>query len=81
MKFVQDDEIVELTTHHPPASDEVIAAHEAVRTTVRELMLMLNDLLGECPQKTHLLRQQLPQVMMTANQIIAVRGLRSEGDK
>lgn len=77
-RYVESAEIDALTAHHPPTSDDVVAAHEAVRAVVNQTMHMLNDLLAESPQKTHLIRVMLPQVMMAANQVIAVHGLLTE---
>jgi hypothetical protein len=74
-RFVSPDEIDRLTAHHPPMSEAVVNAHQVARASVRELMHKFNALLAECPQKTHLIRQLLPQVLMAANQIIAVHGL------
>lgn len=73
-KFVSEDEIDNLTEYHPPKDESTKAAHEHVRAMVRGVMHDLNDLLAESPQKTHLLRQVLPEVMMRANQVIAVHG-------
>jgi ABC-type transporter Mla maintaining outer membrane lipid asymmetry permease subunit MlaE len=73
--YVQPDEIDQLTAHHPPRDQRVIEAHETVRREVNRVMHVFNRLLAESPQKTHLLRQMLPQVMMAANQVIAVHGV------
>ena len=77
-RFVSDDEIRNLTAYHPPKDVRTVEAHETVRRMVRHMALELNGMLAESPHKIHLIRQILPELMMRANQIIAVHGLDPE---
>jgi chemotaxis regulatin CheY-phosphate phosphatase CheZ len=77
-KFVTDAEIDNIYSFHPPKDEYTKDAHEQVRASVRKLAHELNNMLAESPQKTHLLRQVLPEVMMRANQIVAINGVTHE---
>lgn len=77
-RFVTEDEINDLTAYHPPLNANIKESHETVRALVRDMMHEFNALLAESPQKTHLLRQLLPAVMMSANQVIAVHGINDD---
>lgn len=70
-RFVNDEEIDKITGYHPPKDDTIRQGHEMIRSEFNQMMRWLNEVLPECPQKTHLLRQQLPQCMYSANGIVA----------
>lgn len=77
-RYISSGEIDALFSYHPPKSEVEVRAHEHVRALVRSLAHDLNSILAESPQKTYLLRQVLPGVMMRANQVIAVHGIRDD---
>ncbi len=77
-RFVPDEEIEHIYSFHPPPSPNIADAHALVRQMCKGLALALNAMLAESPQKTTLLRQELPAIMMRANQIIAVHGVDPE---
>ena len=64
------DELVNRFKYHPPKTDDVVAAHTAVRTQCMELALYLNGLLPEGREKA-LAMTHLEEVMMCANAAIA----------
>jgi hypothetical protein len=70
-KFASDAQLDEWFGFHPPVSDEIRDAHEAVRAECRKLASFLSDLLPEGPDKTVALRS-VRTVMYEANACIAV---------
>lgn len=71
MKFIADADIENMVRHHPPTSDEVIKAHERVRSEFADLMVSMNNLLPEGPDKTRTI-VTLREGMMWANSCIAI---------
>jgi hypothetical protein len=67
---VDRDALANRHAYHPPSSDDIVRAHEAVRTNTHMLATWLNDLLPECDEKKHAL-DAMDLAMMHANSAIA----------
>jgi hypothetical protein len=63
--------IEDIFSHHPPKNDDVVKAHEDVRTWIRAAAQMINSSVPESPEKTLAVRK-LQEAMMYANSAIAI---------
>lgn len=73
-KYVTGDMIDNMTAYHAPSDEATVKAHEEVRSQVNALMHFFNEILPECPLKTHLLNVKCREVMMHANAVLACEG-------
>lgn len=69
-RFTSDATLDNWTGHHPPGSQAVIDAHQAVRAGARNFLQVLQDNLPEGPDKTIALRKA-QETMWAANSAIA----------
>jgi len=70
-RYFSNDDIRNLVAHHPPTSQDVIDAHEALREHYGDLMVILNDLLPEGDLKIIAIRKA-HEALQAANTCIAV---------
>lgn len=71
-KFTTDETLASWFAYHPPATPEIVDAHERVREVFHDVAEFLNELLPECPDKTVALRA-VREAMYHANACIAVQ--------
>ena len=69
-KFITDEALENWHAHHPPASQEIIDAHQRVRAEFLALSKSMNGLLPEGPDKTVALRA-IRDTAMQCNAVIA----------
>jgi hypothetical protein len=65
-----DDQIVKATSHHPPSSNEVIEAHQAVRIETANMMATIYRVVPNSRERSVALTH-LETAMMWANAGIA----------
>lgn len=68
--FVSNRQLDNWTAHHPPQTARVIDAHEQVRMAAHSNLVVLQQWLPECPDKTVALRKVV-EAMWAANACIA----------
>lgn len=71
MRYISEEEIDNMTRHHPPTSDDVVQAHQRVREMFKNLANELNEILPEGDTKTVCIRQKVREAQMWANAAIA----------
>ncbi len=67
---MDQDQIYRRFTHHPPSSDDVVAAHAETRVRCHDLALWLNDVILDCPELERAM-DALDDVCKHANAAIA----------
>ena len=68
------EQVDDIFTFHPPASEAVASAHDNVRLTIRNAAHEILNLTPVCPEQTTAIRK-LQEAMMHANAAIAINGV------